>query len=65
MFGHKHHHDHRAPVGVLLTKLALGIAGALIKHKIASKLAPKADGRHGGTRTDADREERQGCRTRR
>lgn len=66
MFGHKHHHhDHRAPLGVVLAKLAIGIAGAVIKNKIAGKLAGKGDARHDGTRADKDRDERQNVRVRR
>jgi hypothetical protein len=62
MFGHKHRHDHRAPLGVVLAKLALGIAGAVIKNKIANRLSGKPGTHHAGARAADDRDERQGCR---
>ncbi|MBC7819665.1 MAG: hypothetical protein IAG10_22515 [Planctomycetaceae bacterium] len=45
MFQRKHYHDHNAPIGVILGKLSLGIAGAVIKKRIADRMTPKASER--------------------
>lgn len=65
MFGNNHRLGHKPSLGGVLGKLALDIAGAIIKKKVEDKFSGKTGSRHGGARGDEDRDERLGCRTRR
>lgn len=45
-----HRHDHRAPIGVVLLKLGLHVASAIVKKKLADRMEAKRSASNGPPR---------------